>query len=206
MVRVVRRFYKFPMPQFLANLIDNPLRRRLQPPADTAVRHGIEPGMTVLEIGPGNGTYTMAFARRVGLVGSIVAADIEIKMAQRVKQRAQVENIANVLPLVASAHDLPFLDQSFDAATMITVMGEIPHPVRALGEIVRSLRATGHVACSELIFDPDYPRAETLLEWAEQAGLRLRQRTGNLAIYTLLLERGPAEGFPHEGNQAAVGC
>jgi hypothetical protein len=27
-VRVIRYFYKFPMPQFLANLIDNPFRRK----------------------------------------------------------------------------------------------------------------------------------------------------------------------------------
>ncbi len=65
-VRVIRYFYKFPIPQFLANAIDNPLRRRLQPPYETAMRHGIEPGMTVLEVGPGNGTYTIGAAQRVG--------------------------------------------------------------------------------------------------------------------------------------------
>ena len=52
-VRIVRYFYKFPMPPFLANLIDNPFRRRIQPPSEMPIRHGIEPGMTVLEVGPG---------------------------------------------------------------------------------------------------------------------------------------------------------
>jgi len=33
-LRVIRCFYKFPMPQFLANLIDNPFRRKIQPPRD----------------------------------------------------------------------------------------------------------------------------------------------------------------------------
>lgn len=55
-VRTARHFHKFPIPQWAANLIDNPLRRRLQPPYETAIRHGIEPGMTVLEVGPGSGT------------------------------------------------------------------------------------------------------------------------------------------------------
>lgn len=27
MIRIVRHFYKFPMPPFMANAIDNPLRR-----------------------------------------------------------------------------------------------------------------------------------------------------------------------------------
>jgi hypothetical protein len=43
-VRVVRFFYKFPMPQFFANIIDNPLRRAIQPPRETAIRHGLKKG------------------------------------------------------------------------------------------------------------------------------------------------------------------
>ena len=50
-LRVIRYFYKFPMPQFLANLIDNPFRRKIQPPRDMPHRHGSEPDMTVLEVG-----------------------------------------------------------------------------------------------------------------------------------------------------------
>lgn len=62
-VRIIRYFYKFPMPQFLANLIDNPFRRRIQPPNEMPIRHGITPGMTVLEVGPGNGRYTISRSR-----------------------------------------------------------------------------------------------------------------------------------------------
>jgi hypothetical protein len=53
MVRIVRHYRKFPMPEFMADLIDNPLRRRFQPPYKMAVRHGLKPGMKVLEIGAG---------------------------------------------------------------------------------------------------------------------------------------------------------
>lgn len=49
-VRIVRHFVKFPVPEALADLIDNPLRRRLQPPGLLAERHGVRPGMTVLDI------------------------------------------------------------------------------------------------------------------------------------------------------------
>ena len=30
LVRIVRYFYKFPMPEFMANMIDNPMRRKYQ--------------------------------------------------------------------------------------------------------------------------------------------------------------------------------
>lgn len=84
-VRIIRHFYKFPMPQFLANLIDNPLRRKIQPPSEMPIRHGILPGMTVLEVGPGNGRYTIETARRVGNRGKVVTIDIEPKMIERVQ-------------------------------------------------------------------------------------------------------------------------
>lgn len=189
LVRVVRHFYKFPMPQFLANAIDNPLRRRVQPPAATAIRHGLLPGMRVLDIGPGNGRYTVAAAQLVGLRGHVVAVDIEPRMTQRVRQRAAATGITNLTPLVASAHDLPFAEATFDAATMITVMGEIPDPVRALRNVRRVLRPAGTLACSELVVDPDYPLARTLQAWAGEAGLQVRLRIGGFFYYTLIFER-----------------
>jgi SAM-dependent methyltransferase len=186
LVRVVRHFYKFPMPQFLANLIDNPLRRRIQPPGEMAVRHGLRPGMTVLEIGPGNGTYTVGAARLVGPAGRVVAVDIEPRMVDRVRQRAEAEGVMNIEARLADASQLPFDDGAFDVAYMITVMGEIPDPVRALREMHRVLSPAGTLACSELLFDPDYPLASTLVRWARDAGFRLRERQGNLLSYTLV--------------------
>ena len=50
-VRIVRHFVKFPVPEVLADLIDNPLRRRVQPPDLLAQRHGVRTGMTVLDVG-----------------------------------------------------------------------------------------------------------------------------------------------------------
>ena len=127
-VRIVRHFHKFPIPQFAANIIDNPFRRRIQPPYETAIRHGIEPGMTVLDVGPGNGTYTLGAARRVGDKGKIIAIDIEPKMIERVKKRAQTEGIKNIETRVADVFDLPFEDGYFDVVYMIAVIGEIPTP------------------------------------------------------------------------------
>ena len=188
-VRIVRAFYKFPMPQFAANLIDNPLRRRIQPPDEMAVRHGIAPGMTVLEVGPGNGTYTVAAARRVGDEGKVVAVDIEPKMIERVERRAQAEGITNIEARVANVHDLPFDDETFDAITMIAVIGEIPQPERAMREFHRVLRPAGTLAFSELLWDPDYPRASTLTKKAAAAGFRLKRKIGNLFHYTLIFEK-----------------
>lgn len=185
-LRIVRHFYKFPMPSFFANLIDNPVRRRIQPPDAMAVRHHIEPGMTVLEIGPGNGTYTLATARRVGDHGKVVALDIEPKMVGRVIRRAQTEGVTNIEAWVADVYKLPFEDGLFDAVYMIAVIGEIPHMKRVLMEIRRVLSPAGTLAFSELLPDPDYPLAMTLIRKVTSCGFRLISRLGNIFSYTLV--------------------
>lgn len=188
-VRIIRYFYKFPMPQFLANLIDNPLRRKIQPPGEMPIRHGILPGMTVLEVGPGNGRYTIETARRVGSQGNVITVDIEPKMIERVRQRAQVEGITNLEAKVADVYNLPFPDGMFDAIYMITVISEIPEPERALQEFYRVLSPSGTLACSELFTDPDYPLAQTLIRMASKANFQLHKKLGNFFSYTLVFEK-----------------
>ena len=188
-VRLIRYFYKFPMPQFLANLIDNPLRRRIQPPSEMPIRHGIMPGMTVLEVGPGNGRYTIETARRVGDAGKVVSIDIEPKMIERVRQRAQAEGITNLETQMADVYNLPFEDGIFDAIYMITVISEIPEPQRAMREFYRVLAPSGTLAFSELLTDPDYPLAHTLIRKATAANFHLKRNLGNLFAYTLVFEK-----------------
>lgn len=188
-VRIVRLFCKFPMPQFFANVIDSPLRRKIQPPDEIPIRHGIEPGMTVLEVGPGNGTYTIATARRIGDKGKLVTIDIEPEMIERVKRRVEEEGIKNIEAQVADVYNLPFEDGFFDAIYMIAVIGEIPNPDRAIKEFYRVLSSSGILVFSELLFDPDYPRAKTLVRKATSRGFRLKRRVGTSFYYTLIFER-----------------
>ena len=193
-IRVIRHFHKFPMPEFLANLIDNPLRRKIQPPGEMPIRHGIDPGMMVLEVGPGNGRYTLEIARRVGSTGKVITVDIEPKMIERVTQRARAEGITNLEAKVANVYDLPFDDGTFDAICMIAVISEIPEPERAMREFYRVLSPSGTLAFSELLFDPDYPLAQTLIRQASHADFRLKNKLGNFFSYTVVFEKQQTAG------------
>lgn len=188
-VRIIRYFYKFPMPEFLANLIDNPFRRKIQPPSEMPIRHGIKPGMTVLEVGPGNGRYTLETARRVGSTGKVIAVDIEPKMIERVTQRAHAEGVTNLEARVADVYNLPFKEGEFDAIDMIAVISEIPEPERAMREFYRVLKPFGTLAFSELLIDPDYPMAQTLIRMASKAKFRLQKKMGGFFSYTVVFEK-----------------
>lgn len=184
-VRTVRRFHKFPIPEFLTPLIDNPLRRRLQPYEKVAADLGLQPGMTVLEVGPGAGGYTLAAARRVGSTGQVISIDIEPKIIERLQRRMHQEGITNVEARVADVFDLPFEDATFDAVYMVTVIGEIPTPSRAMREFRRVLKPGGILGFSEMFLDPDYPRPATIKRWAKTAEFEVQQQVNSFLTYTL---------------------
>lgn len=195
-IRIIRHYYKFPMPEFAANIIDNPLRRRIQPPGEMPIRHGVKEGMKVLEVGPGNGAYTISTAKAVGDAGQVVTIDIEPKMIERVKKRIQEEGITNIDARVADVFDLPFEDGVFDLAYMIAVIGEIPTPERAVSEFRRVLKTGGSLAFSELLMDPDYPLAKNLVRLAESEGFQVKNKLGGFGSYTLVF--GQRSGIAKE--------
>jgi tRNA G46 methylase TrmB len=96
-----------PCPFALAWLVDNPLRQRYMRPVLDWI--GIQPGETVLELGPGPGVFTVEAARRVGHTGRVVAVDIQPEMIYRVGQRVRAAGLTNVTVRVADAQELPTL-------------------------------------------------------------------------------------------------
>jgi ubiquinone/menaquinone biosynthesis C-methylase UbiE len=69
---------------------------------------------------------------------------------------------------------------------MIAVIGEIPEPEKAIKEFYRVLPPSGTLAFSELLLDPDYPRAKTLICKTAAARFRLKNKVGNAFHYTLI--------------------
>ncbi len=180
-----------PCPSSLGWLVDNPLRRRYMRPV--LERVGLRPGETALELGPGPGTFTVEAARQLGPAGRLVAVDIQPKMIARVEQKVREAGLTNVETHVASAYELPVPDATVDRAFLVTVLAEIPDPVRALHEIRRVLKPGGQLSVTEEFADPDYPRRITTVSWAEAAGFYLEACHGSFWVYTLNF-RKPAEG------------
>ena len=185
-VRIIRKIYKFPIPAFATRLIDNPFRRRLiQKPELIAERMQLKPGMTVVEIGPGKGSYTKAIAKKIQPNGKVFAIDIQESIINRLKKKIKKENIQNIIPKIEDAYNLSFEDESVDRIFAITCLPKIPDPIRALREFKRILKPDGIISLSELFLDPDYPLRRTEKRWAKEAGLDFYEGFGNWFVYQL---------------------
>jgi ubiquinone/menaquinone biosynthesis C-methylase UbiE len=146
------------------------------------------PGERVLEIGPGTGYYTLDLADWVGHEGAIEIFDLQQEMLDHTIRRARERGLWNVNPTKGDAQDLPYEDDSFDSAILITVLGEIPDQEAALREIGRVLRPGGRLIVGELFGDPHMVTTGALKRRAESAGLRFAGRVGSALAYFARLE------------------
>jgi ubiquinone/menaquinone biosynthesis C-methylase UbiE len=136
------------------------------------------PGERVLEIGPGTGYYTLPVAEWISPGGRLDVLDVQREMLDHTLRRASEHGLDNIAAAQADARELPYADATFDAAYLVTVLGEIPDRETALRELRRVLKPDGRIVVGELFGDPHMVTHTALRRRAEAAGLRLERKLG----------------------------
>src|SRR4029450_6838370 len=75
-----RRLMPAPMPRIFDFILNTKFRRRTFSPETAADRHGLAPGMHVLEVGPAGGYLTAAAAEKIKPTGRLVSRDIQLPL------------------------------------------------------------------------------------------------------------------------------
>lgn len=113
----------------------------------------IEPGMTVADIGAGNGYYTVRLAERVGSEGRVLAQDIDRNALNRLGRRIEREGLQNVSIRLGELADPRLPPDSFDRIFMVHMYHEIEQPYEFLWRMWPALREGGQV----VVVDVDRP-------------------------------------------------
>ena len=144
------------------------------------LRSVLEPagGERVLEVGPGTGYYSLPVARWLGPSGRLDVVDIQQEMLDHTLRLAADEGISNLFGVRADARELPYEDETFDAAYLVTVLGEIPDQEAALRQLRRVVKPSGRVVVGELFGDPHMVTFRALRERAAAAGLEVERKLG----------------------------
>jgi len=137
-----------------------------------------KPGERVLEVGPGTGYYALPVAGWLEPGGRLEVVDVQQEMLDHTLERAREQGIGNIAPTLADARSLPFGDDSFDAAYLVTVLGEIPDQGAALRELRRVVKPAGRIVVGELFGDPHMVTHAALAKRAAASGLRVEHRLG----------------------------
>jgi ubiquinone/menaquinone biosynthesis C-methylase UbiE len=113
--------------------------RWLQP--DRVLRAvGVEPGMTVGEVGAGRGYFTVKLARAVGPTGRVLANDIDSGALAALEDRCRREHLENVETVLGETVDPLLPERALDMVFMVYALHDIDDQVPLLENLARSLR------------------------------------------------------------------
>jgi ubiquinone/menaquinone biosynthesis C-methylase UbiE len=128
-----------------------PFRQISQNPQKILGPH-VREGMTVLEVGPGMGFFTLTLARFVGGRGHVVCVDVQEKMLKSLRKRARraglVDTIETRLASDAGLH-IDDLSGTIDFLLAFAVVHEVPDKELLFKEMHRALKSRGQMLLSE---------------------------------------------------------
>ena len=106
---------------------------------------GVKPGMSVADIGAGEGYYTVRLAERVGRGGRVLAQDIDGDALRRLGARVEKDRLDNVSIKPGAADDPRLPERSFDRIFMGHMYHEVAEPYAFLWRTWLALKPGGRV-------------------------------------------------------------
>lgn len=113
----------------------------------------ISPGMTVADIGAGEGYYTVRLAERVGKDGRVLAQDIDRDALERLGRRVERERLENISIKPGAADDPQLPEDSFDRIFLVHMYHEVTEPYAFLWRMWPALATGGQI----IVVDVDRP-------------------------------------------------
>jgi ubiquinone/menaquinone biosynthesis C-methylase UbiE len=138
-------------PWWLGYTLLGPLRRIVHDPEKILKPH-VREGMTVLEIGPGMGYFSLPLARLVGKEGRVICVDVQERMLKTLRKRARKAGVLERITTVLSGENwlqIHDFDEKVDFAFVFAVAHEVPDQARLFEEIHRSMKPGALLLLSE---------------------------------------------------------
>lgn len=110
---------------------------------------GVKPGMTVCDMGCGNGFYSVQLAKLVGPEGKIYAVDIQPKMLEFLRERAAKAKVKNIVPVQGELWDPKLPEGEIDLILLVDVYHEFSHPEHMLAAMRAALAPDGKAVLVE---------------------------------------------------------
>ncbi len=116
----------------------------------------LRPGMTVADLGAGEGYYTVRLAERVGKDGRVLAQDINRAALERLGRRVERERLENISIKLGEEDDPQLPADSFDRIFMVHMYHEVAQPYAFLWRLWPALTASGEI----IVVESDRPSGQ----------------------------------------------
>jgi predicted methyltransferase len=152
----------------VAGGLADPARDEKQKPGELIRAMGLQPGMTVADVGTGIGYMLPFLSRRVGADGHVIAEDIFDDFLASAKQRAENLKLPNVTFVKGTETDPKLPAAAVDIVLSLDVYHHFDYPEKMLAAIHQSLKPGGKLVVVEY-----YKRREAMPEGRALTHIRL---------------------------------
>ncbi|HLL91858.1 MAG TPA: ubiquinone/menaquinone biosynthesis methyltransferase [Solirubrobacteraceae bacterium] len=156
----------------------------------------VGPGSRVLDLATGTGDLAIELARRVWPGGEVVGGDFAEGMLDRARAKVAAGQVGSVRPRFewADAMELPYADDSFDAATVGFGARNFEDLGRGLTEMVRVVRPGGRVVVLEITTPTRPPLSVFYGVWFDRIVPALGRTAGAAVALRSSLRAGAPDG------------
>jgi ubiquinone/menaquinone biosynthesis C-methylase UbiE len=111
-------------------------------------------GMVFVDVGCGDGFFSILASKKVGPNGKVYAVDIDASGIEKLKQKAASEGLKNITAKVAKAEDTVFCNQCADFVFYSMDLHDFDNPSKVLQNAHQMLKLSG------LLVDLDWKKKE----------------------------------------------
>jgi ubiquinone/menaquinone biosynthesis C-methylase UbiE len=115
----------------------------------------LKPGMSVCDMGSGNGYHTIPMAEAVGKDGKVYAVEVQPEMIEMLHKRAAEKGITNIVSIIGEMYDPKLPAASCDMILLVDVYHEFSHPEQMLAGMKKALKPDGVIVMVEFRSEDD---------------------------------------------------
>lgn len=133
----------------VAQTLADPERVQAQKPAQLVASIGLQPGMTMADVGTGVGYLLPYLSKRVGPAGRVIAEDIFDDFLSAAKQTAENQNLKNVSFVKGSETDPNLPEGQLDMELVLDTYHHFDYPEKMLAALRKALKPDGKLVIVE---------------------------------------------------------
>jgi len=133
----------------VAQTLNAPAREQTQKPGELIRSMGLEPGMTVADVGTGVGYMLPFLSRRVGPAGHVIAEDIFDDFLAGAKQTAEEQKLSNITFVKGGEADPNLPEGKLDMELVLDAYHHFDYPEKMLAALRKALKPDGKLIIVE---------------------------------------------------------
>lgn len=128
------------------SVFDDPKRDAWQKPAELVAALELRPGMAVADLGAGTGYFVRWLSQAVGPRGTVYAVEVEPNLVAHLRERAEKEGTANVVPVLTSKASARLPAAGIDLVLIVDTYHHLDGRVAYMRRLADVLQPAGRVA------------------------------------------------------------